>query len=510
MARKHGFFRPHVLGLKGISSSTLKEGVVVPNTVWNPADKTAGATLSALNKKVTASVDGAGARSNLHRSAGKVYVEFKVEEFTTGMDLAFGLAASDTYIAQDFASYPNSDNDFVGFFAGANSHLFAFGDHGAIGGSAIKGAIVSLAVDIKNKKIWARIDGGTWNGNAGYNPATGVGGLDLITAGIDTSDFYLFFRGWSYALGAAPAVSINTGPAGFAYAVPAGFYAWDDPSIPFSWSHSLSRFQTVQFYDDFNSLSLRTGGPTKAGYQAGSGVWTPRYYYDAVPQGNSNYGNLEKQLFADPAYAWSGGYTPFSVAGSILTIRAQTTPAGIAAQVPNDPNTAAPYGYVSGMLTTKDSFTFTPPALIEMYAKIPKGKAIWPAFWTMPSNESWPPELDIMEYNGAQNAKLNLAAWYGTGGATSPHLSSNIDRGLGDLSLAYHKWGAALWEDGITFYIDDVEVYTLPNAPGSNFGLLSHYLLITLSVGGNFVDAPDGTTPSPADLLVDWVRVKGL
>lgn len=33
------------------------------------------------------------------------------------------------------------------------------------------------------------------------------------------------------------------------------------------------------------------------------------------------------------------------------------------------------------------------------------------------------------------------------------------------------------------------------------------YILLNLAVGGNWPGSPDGTTPFPAELQVDWVKV---
>ncbi len=42
------------------------------------------------------------------------------------------------------------------------------------------------------------------------------------------------------------------------------------------------------------------------------------------------------------------------------------------------------------MLTTHKSFSFT-YGYVEIDARIPSGKGIWPAFWLLPAGGGWPP-----------------------------------------------------------------------------------------------------------------------
>ena len=47
--------------------------------------------------------------------------------------------------------------------------------------------------------------------------------------------------------------------------------------------------------------------------------------------------------------------------------------------------------YASGSITSLGTQSFTPPCRLEFRAKVPKGRGVWPAIWTMHQNKyGWP------------------------------------------------------------------------------------------------------------------------
>ncbi len=62
------------------------------------------------------------------------------------------------------------------------------------------------------------------------------------------------------------------------------------------------------------------------------------------------------------------------------------------------------FRYTSGLISTGGRLN---PALfafkygyMEMRAKLPPGKGMWPAFWALPADGTWPPEIDVVEGQG--------------------------------------------------------------------------------------------------------------
>ena len=90
-------------------------------------------------------------------------------------------------------------------------------------------------------------------------------------------------------------------------------------------------------------------------------------------------GNKEAEFYSDA----SVGTNPFSVRDPSLPLRRPGhEPAGL------------PFN--SGMLTTYRSFSQR-YGYFEMRAQLPNGAGLWPAFWLLPVDGSWPPEIDVME-----------------------------------------------------------------------------------------------------------------
>lgn len=94
------------------------------------------------------------------------------------------------------------------------------GTTGAIYGGNV-GCAVCIAIDTTAKLFWARINGGSWNGQTTADPATGTGGLSLAALGAGP-----YFPIFSAATNTAACIG-RFGAADMAYAIPAGFSVFD-------------------------------------------------------------------------------------------------------------------------------------------------------------------------------------------------------------------------------------------------------------------------------------------
>ncbi len=165
------------------------------------------------------------------------------------------------------------------------------------------------------------------------------------------------------------------------------------------------------------------------------------------------------------------------------------------------------YSYTSGAITTgKSSFGGSTPdkfafmhGYAEMRAKMPKGKGLWPAFWTLSCDQDWPPEIDVTEIIGDQITVNNMTVHDADGGSSGGEWSGP------DFSADFHTFGMS-WDSGaIVWYVDGVERYRFSSS--SRIPSESMYLLLNLAVGGDWPGSPNSSTVFPATYEVDYVRV---
>jgi hypothetical protein len=272
--------------------------------------------------------------------------------------------------------------------------------------------------------------------------------------------------------------------------------------------------QTFDYEPARDGLALLKGGPTDAGYAAyhaahPSLLWQPRYIPQGVdPKGGTDVYSGQYQWNIDPEFAWSNGYTPFSIdkAGN-LHIRAQSTdsvsPSFQPGEIETNPVTGAPFSIVSGMLTSKNSFS-QQGGYFEFTAQVPTGYGLWPAMWLMPFVEAHPPEVDIMEYVGGYDPSnvYRATAWSLTGQTQTLYATPK------NIALGFHTY-AAMWTDTtLTFYFDGNVVATEDITEHPELGE-AFYFLMCVQVGSSlpeWVPPPNATTPAQADLVVRSVK----
>ncbi|MFE6188450.1 discoidin domain-containing protein [Streptomyces sp. NPDC056465] len=173
--------------------------------------------------------------------------------------------------------------------------------------------------------------------------------------------------------------------------------------------------------------------------------------------------------------------------------------------------------YTSARMNTGATFQFT-YGRVEARIKVPKGNGLWPAFWMMGGDfltgRPWPynGEVDIMEILGKDvktaYSTVHAPAYNGGGGIGAPYTLP----GNADFSDDFHTWVADWNSKGITYSLDGRTVLTLDKEQveqtrGPWIFDHPHYLILNLAVGGDWPGPTDASTPFPAKMLVDHVRV---
>lgn len=275
------------------------------------------------------------------------------------------------------------------------------------------------------------------------------------------------------------------------FATPAGAQAWGNPT----WS------------DEFDA--------TVPGTPPDSSKWT----FDA---GGDGWGNRELEV-----YCVTGSSAPppcdanypnaFQDGHGHLVIEALRT----------SPDPAPAGTWTSARLKTLGLKDFQYGRL-ESCMKLPVGAGLWPAFWMLGTHGEWPTggEMDIME---------NVPATGGAGGGLGPtviestiHGPSTTQKGIyslaADLTLpngeriddadpSCHVYGTIWSPFMVQIYVDDWRkpffIRTASDVPpGGQWRFNApFYFILNLAVGGEWPGPPNATTPSPAEMVVDYVRV---
>lgn len=170
--------------------------------------------------------------------------------------------------------------------------------------------------------------------------------------------------------------------------------------------------------------------------------------------------------------------------------------------------------YTSASLTTRERFSWK-YGRIEVRAKLPSGRGVWPAIWTLGTNEAsvgWPTcgEIDIMEMVGFRPDMI-----YGHIHTFESVNGKKIKDGTGlkvpGASDDFHVY-AIEWDPGqITFLVDNKKYYTYHN-PHTGEGSWpfdkDQYLILNLAIGGAW-GGQKGIDDAifPQRFYIDYVRV---
>lgn len=159
------------------------------------------------------------------------------------------------------------------------------------------------------------------------------------------------------------------------------------------------------------------------------------------------------------------------------------------------------FDYTQGLVSSHDRFAFT-HGYIEVRAKFPSGKGLWPCIWLMPEHQSWPPEFDIAEYYAGQR-RMHYGLAHGN--MRDPQWDSTVD----DETNFEGVWRtiALEWTPGRAVWSVDGEVKKTINAAYVPTGAM--YVLLSNSVSAHTGPSglPDAATVFPNFLEIDYVRI---
>ncbi|TGD79417.1 glycoside hydrolase family 16 protein [Hymenobacter wooponensis] len=166
--------------------------------------------------------------------------------------------------------------------------------------------------------------------------------------------------------------------------------------------------------------------------------------------------------------------------------------------------------YTSGRIITKgkQSFQF---GRLDVRAKVPKGKGVWPAIWMLGSDidqNNWPVcgEIDIMELRGSKPREMLSTMHFGTSSADHRYVGTT-ERLAADLSDDFHVFSMVRSKNLMRFYLDGREYYRFTDSSASPYPFNNpFFVILNVAVGGDFDGNPDATTTFPQQMQVDYVR----
>ncbi len=170
----------------------------------------------------------------------------------------------------------------------------------------------------------------------------------------------------------------------------------------------------------------------------------------------------------------------------------------------------------SAKVSTSNSMNFQ-YGYFEIRAKLPKGKGIWPSFWSNTIFTQAYSEIDVLEmFGSSNNIHSTVHRWWMMDAGAGHEQMMNYVPAQRDYTLkngelfndAYHTFGCEWTEDYMAFYLDGFK-YTEIDIAAENMDVFHQpsYLIISMGVGLLDIDPPDENTPWPALYQIDYCRL---
>jgi beta-glucanase (GH16 family) len=264
----------------------------------------------------------------------------------------------------------------------------------------------------------------------------------------------------------------------------------------------LSANGTIITEEGLNLATDNSGYITPAAYPGHTLVWSddfstnldPAFWNYETGNGANGWGNNELEYYT------SNSKNVFVSNGNLVIEARKESISG--------------FNYSSARLTTqnKKAFKF---GRIDIRAKLPVGKGIWPALWMLGSNIAsvgWPAcgEIDIMELIGTHPSRTYGTMHWKPVNGTNTSKGGEFNLASGNFSQQFHVFSLVWSQDTIKWYVDDQLFLTTTSA---DVGAASypfnadHFLILNVAVGGNWPGPPDAGTVFPQRMFVDYVRV---
>lgn len=209
----------------------------------------------------------------------------------------------------------------------------------------------------------------------------------------------------------------------------------------------------------------------------------------------------EQQIYVDPLYKGNSkkplGLNPFSVINDNLVISAKNIPPNLNDALPG-------FAFTSGLVTTRSSF-LQKYGYFEIDAKVPQGAHLLPAFWLLPFDKSWPPEIDVFEAPGHLRDTITTTIHSKDPYGKLLHTGCRLI--MKNYETDFHQYGVLWLPEKLIFYIDRSPVSIVKSPAGFDKPM---YMLVNLAVGGSWVGFMKNTDVLSVDYVIRDVSAYSL
>lgn len=238
----------------------------------------------------------------------------------------------------------------------------------------------------------------------------------------------------------------------------------------------------------------------KPGYEL---VWSDEFDRDGAPDP----AKWRWDVFANKT-GWHNGERQYYAADRPENARVENGRLVITArkEVLSDRADHGGQSYSSARLSTQGKAQWA-SGLIEVRAKLPCGKTLWPAIWTLGATMPWPDSgaIDIMEFDGKASDVLGTVHNVSTGGTAG----NGGKVAIADACAAFHDYQLLWTPRELRFAVDGKPYHRYANA---GMGIAQwpfdapHYLILSLAVRPGADGAVDDSS-FPARFEIEHVRV---
>jgi beta-glucanase (GH16 family) len=255
------------------------------------------------------------------------------------------------------------------------------------------------------------------------------------------------------------------------------------------------------FEDNFNQLVLKEDVlPATAGEGGGARAWES---YFAGWNARHLEGNNDQALKADGHYQGRGGKSLGDYGIELHEVTADGTLKLYGRETPDDLKDQFEFPYLAGMISGEklhaQRYGYWEVRLRP--SNISTGHHL--AFWLIPSDHSWPPEIDLLEVIGSNPENPSDAGYFFFNSILSDPSDDEITRVTPPRGRdAWYTIGFRWDENDMRWYLDGEEVRRRASLQTDN----ELYFLISPEIGGHWVGSPTACTQWPIEAEIDYIR----